>query len=185
MSEDRGDVVPADRVRPGFEQNLNLGLFGIRGFRHSFGSSVTIKRRTKEGKFDSRSRLSTAARPENGDSDHLGVLRSALAAACPLPHRLEGCGRTAQACERFGLSYSLGTALASDLHLEIAEGSTARRGAVYRRYRRLSASRITTRTATASAARGPIIDRLKMNMAPPVPTGNVWRASERGSPLRG
>jgi hypothetical protein len=32
MSKDGGNIVPADRVRPGFEKGLDPDLFGIGGF---------------------------------------------------------------------------------------------------------------------------------------------------------
>jgi hypothetical protein len=38
MSEDGGNIVPADGVRPGFEKGLDLGLFGLGVVRHGFGS---------------------------------------------------------------------------------------------------------------------------------------------------
>jgi hypothetical protein len=34
------DIVPADRVRPGFEKGFDPGLFGVGVFRHGFGSFV-------------------------------------------------------------------------------------------------------------------------------------------------
>jgi len=42
-------------------------------------------------------------------------------AAHPLPYRLECRGRSAEVCQRFGLSYSPGAALAGDLYEEAAE----------------------------------------------------------------
>jgi hypothetical protein len=46
MSEDGGNIVPADGVRPGFEKSLDLGLFGVGVHGHGFGSIVV--QRTSE-----------------------------------------------------------------------------------------------------------------------------------------
>jgi hypothetical protein len=40
MSENGGNVVPADCVRPGFKKGFDPGLFGVGVFRHGFGSFV-------------------------------------------------------------------------------------------------------------------------------------------------
>ena len=40
MSEDGRNIVPADRVRPGFEKGLDPALFGVGVFRYGFGSFV-------------------------------------------------------------------------------------------------------------------------------------------------
>ena len=53
MSEDGGNVVPTDRVGPGFERGLDPELFGVGVFRHCAGSFVG-RGRTKEHEPDKR-----------------------------------------------------------------------------------------------------------------------------------
>jgi hypothetical protein len=40
MSEDGGNIVPADRVRPGFEKRLDSDFFRVGVVRNGFGSFV-------------------------------------------------------------------------------------------------------------------------------------------------
>jgi hypothetical protein len=40
MSENGRNIVPPDRVRPGFEEGFDPGLFGVGVLRHGFGSFV-------------------------------------------------------------------------------------------------------------------------------------------------
>jgi hypothetical protein len=47
MSEDGGNIVPANCVRPGFENGLDPDLRGVGVFRHGFVSFVA--QRTSEG----------------------------------------------------------------------------------------------------------------------------------------
>src|SRR6266446_7755670 len=58
ISEDSGNIVPANRTRPGFEKGLDPDLFGVGVFRHGFGSfSSAARGRAKGHDSDTSARL--------------------------------------------------------------------------------------------------------------------------------
>jgi hypothetical protein len=48
MSEDGGQIMPADRIRPVFEKGFDADFFSVDSFRHGFDSSVASEDERKD-----------------------------------------------------------------------------------------------------------------------------------------